>query len=284
MCFGVRDAIALAIAQSESQPLSILGDLVHNETVLQRLREHGIQMETDPARLTTSTVMITAHGASESAIQRLRGRGLNIIEATCPLVHVAHRAIQQLAAEGFHPVVIGKRGHVEVKGMTEDLPACDVVLSEDEIRALPSRPRFGVAAQTTQPIDRVRALVACLREAFPAAEVRFIDTVCQPTKQRQAAAGDLAQRCSIVIVIGGSNSNNTRELVQTCAQHCQRVYHVESAADLRSIWFQADDTVGITAGTSTPEETVVAIERWLRDFEAFQDKVARHMAGEPQPR
>lgn len=278
MCFGVRDAISLALAQSQSQRLSILGELVHNEVVLARLRAEGIQMETEPAKISTPTVMITAHGASESAINGLRGRGFSVIEATCPLVHVAHRAVQQLAAEGCHPVVIGRRGHVEVRGMTEDLPAYDVVLSEAEIRALAPRARFGVVAQTTQPIERVRELVGCLRQCFAGSEVRFIDTVCQPTKQRQSAAVELAQQSSIVLVIGGAHSNNTRELAGTCARHCERVHHVQSADDLRAIWFQPDDTVGITAGTSTPEETIQGVERWLNEFAEFQARLARHMS------
>jgi 4-hydroxy-3-methylbut-2-en-1-yl diphosphate reductase len=279
MCFGVRDAIALALARSRAQPLSILGELVHNETVLGRLRAEGIRMETEAAKLSTSAVMITAHGASDSAINGLRERGLSVIEATCPLVHVAHRAIQKLAADGFHPVVIGRRGHVEVRGMTEDLPAHDVVLSEAEIRALQPRARFGVVAQTTQPIDRVRELVACLRDHFAGSDVRFIDTVCQPTKQRQTAAVELARQCDVVIVIGGAHSNNTRELVATCERNCRRVHHIQDASELRSTWFHEHDTIGITAGTSTPDETIQSVEHWLNEFAEFQTKLADYMAG-----
>src|SRR5471032_2132583 len=128
MCFGVRDAIALAIQTAKREPLTILGDLVHNETVLADLRAEGIQFEKQSAKVGTQTVMVTAHGASERALNETRQRGLNVLEATCPLVHVAHRNLAKLVREGFHPVIIGKRDHVEVRGMTEDLDELDVVL------------------------------------------------------------------------------------------------------------------------------------------------------------
>src|SRR6476660_7479805 len=148
MCFGVRDAINLALNQSE--PVTILGDLVHNETVLQQLRSQGVKIQHQVADIATPNVMITAHGASERALGRIRERGLKTLEATCPLVHYAHRAVANLVKEGFHPVIIGKRDHVEVRGLTEDLLEYDVVLSEAEVDALKERPRFGIAAQNTQ--------------------------------------------------------------------------------------------------------------------------------------
>ena len=110
-----------------------------------------------------------------------------------------------------------------------------------------------------------------IRQRFPDAEVRFVDTVCQPTKQRQNAATDLAQRCDVVVVIGGAHSNNTHELVRTCARYCQRVYHVQTAADLQPLWFAGAQTVGITAGTSTPDTLVDAVEDWLRQHATSSD-------------
>jgi len=263
MCFGVRDAIALAVETVRREPLTVLGDLVHNETVLAELRARGVRFAGRPNDVATRNVMITAHGASERALGEARARGLSVLQATCPLVHVAHRALAKLVAEGFHPVIIGKREHVEVRGMTEDFAAFDVVLSVEEVAELAARPRFGVVAQTTQPIERVRNLVRLLRERFPASEVRFVDTVCQPTKQRQNAAVELAQHCDVVIVIGGAHSNNTHELVATCRRSCPQVHHVQTAEELRAGWFKASDTVGITAGTSTPDNVIEGIERRL---------------------
>src|SRR5688572_16896449 len=153
MCFGVRDAIALALEQSETAPLTILGDLVHNTTVAESLRARGIAIVHDVSQVKTQTVMVTAHGASERAMARTRALGLEVVEATCPLVDVAHRAVAALVRDGYHPVIIGQRGHVEVRGLTEDLDRFDVVLDEADVLALDEHPRIGIAAQTTQGIE-----------------------------------------------------------------------------------------------------------------------------------
>jgi 4-hydroxy-3-methylbut-2-enyl diphosphate reductase len=268
MCFGVRDAIALAIRAAQTEPLTILGDLVHNETVLAELRAKGIQIENGDAKVTTKTVMITAHGASQRRTSAVRECGLHVLEATCPLVRVAHRAVARLVREGFHPVIIGRRDHAEVRGLVEDLEDYDMVLSEADVLALKARPRFGVVAQTTQPVERARYLVGLIRQRFPQSEVRFVDTVCQPTKLRQHAAIELAAQSDIVVAIGGAHSNNTCELVKACLQFCPRVHRVQTAADLREEWFGTSDTVGITAGTSTPDEVIDGVEHWLQNFTA----------------
>ena len=264
MCFGVKDAITLALATARHERLTILGDLVHNETVLAELRASGIHIEQEPTEVATRTVMVTAHGASERRIGKTRQLGLNVLEGTCPLVHVAHRSLKKLVEEGFYPVIIGKRDHVEVRGMTEDLAECDIVLCAEDVAKLREQLRFGVIAQTTQPIEKVRGLVQLLRGRFPKSEVRFIDTVCQPTKQRQSAAIELAQRCDVVVVIGGAHSNNTRELVKTCSRFCARVHHVQTAEALRADWFFADDVVGITAGTSTPDNLINEVDQQIK--------------------
>jgi 4-hydroxy-3-methylbut-2-enyl diphosphate reductase len=277
MCFGVKDAIALAIKTAKHEPLTILGDLVHNETVLTELRALGIRFDQQPASVTTQTVMVTAHGASEKALNTTRQRGLKVLEATCPLVHVAHRALAKLVGEGFHPIIIGKRDHVEVRGLTEDLAEFDVVLSAEDITNLQERSRLGVMAQTTQPIEKVRQLVRLIQSRFPDSEVRFMDTVCQPTKQRQSAAVELAQKCGVVIVIGGAHSNNTHELVKTCSQYCARVHHVQTADDLHAEWFHSEDTIGITAGTSTPDSVIAAIEQQLLGFTTTSGKATNQL-------
>ena len=268
MCFGVRDAIALALATARHEPLTILGDLVHNETVLEKLRAEGIRIGQKPADIGTRTVMITAHGASERRKNESRKLGLKVLEATCPLVQVAHRSLATLVQEEFHPIIIGKREHVEVRGMTEDLGEFDVVLDDDDVAHLRERPRLGVVSQTTQPVEKVRHLVQLIRERFPKSEVRFVDTVCQPTKQRQNAAVELAQKSDVVVVIGGAHSNNTHELVKTCSRFCPRVFHVQTAADLREEWFAEAETVGLTAGTSTPDVVIEGVAQCLSNFTA----------------
>jgi 4-hydroxy-3-methylbut-2-en-1-yl diphosphate reductase len=268
MCFGVRDAIALAFEQAETRPLTILGDLVHNPSVSADLRARGIATVRELAQVTTQTVMVTAHGASERALARTRALGLDVVEATCPLVHVAHKAVRTLVGQGYYPVIVGQRDHVEVRGLTEDLLEFDVILDERDVMTLTPRARIGVAAQTTQPIEKVRRLVQLIQRQFPASEVRFVDTVCQPTKQRQNAALALSRESDVVVVVGGANSNNTRELVNTCRTHGARVYHVQSELDLRAEWFTDANTVGLTAGTSTPDAVIDRIENRLREWAA----------------
>jgi len=267
MCFGVRDAIALALERADAGPLTILGDLVHNPTVLSALEARGIAVAQDVGQITTPTVMVTAHGTSQRILARTRAVGLSVVEATCPLVDVAHRAVADLARDGYHVVVIGQRDHVEVRGLTGDLDRFDVVIDLIDVLALDEHPRIGVVAQTTQAIEKVRHLVDLIRRRFPQSDVRFVDTVCKPTKDRQAAAIDLARQADVVIVVGGRSSNNTRELVKTCARHCDRVHHVETEAEVQPEWFDAARVVGLTAGTSTPDEVIDRVEAQIRQIE-----------------
>jgi len=264
MCFGVRDAMALAFASAEAGPLTILGDLVHNPTVLSAVEAKGIAVAQDVADVKTPTLMVTAHGTSERTLARTRALGLTVVEATCPLVHVAHRAVAALARDGYHVVIIGQRDHVEVRGLTGDLDAFDVVLDEEGVLALEEHPRVGIAAQTTQSIEKVRHLVASIRRRFPRSDVRFVDTVCKPTKERQSAAVEMARQADVVIVVGGWSSNNTRELMKTCARYCARVHHVQTDSDICPEWFDAAMVVGLTAGTSTPDDVIDRVEARIR--------------------
>jgi 4-hydroxy-3-methylbut-2-enyl diphosphate reductase len=279
MCFGVRDAIALAFEHADAGALTILGDLVHNPTVLNALDAKGIAVAQDVAQVKTPTLMVTAHGTSERTLARTRAMGLAVVEATCPLVRVAHRAIAAFVRDGYHVVVVGQRDHVEVRGLTGDLDCFDVVLEDEDVLALEEYPRLGVAAQTTQPLEKVRHVVDMIRRRFPQSDVRFTDTVCKPTKERQLAAVEMAREADVVIVIGGRSSNNTRELVTTCRRYCARVHHVQTDADLRSEWFDAANVVGLTAGTSTPDDVIDRVEARIRQLEAQTSSVAIGAAG-----
>jgi 4-hydroxy-3-methylbut-2-enyl diphosphate reductase len=264
MCFGVRRAVIRALAAAERQPLTILGDLVHNETVLEDLRARGVRTCAEVGDIGTATVMITAHGASEGRLAQLRGRGLRVLNATCPLVRAAHRAVAMLVSDGCHPVIVGRAGHVEVRGLTEDLDACDVVLTDEDVGRLQERPRFGIVAQTTQPAERVERVAMLVRRRFPQSEITLMNTVCLPTRLRQLSAEELARRADVVLVVGGARSNNTRELVVTCRRHCARVFHVQTAADVRRQWLAGAEVVGVTAGTSTPDHVIDGVEARVR--------------------
>lgn len=263
-CFGVRDALQLARESTAQGPISLTGELVHNPAVMQELTSRGAQVERKPSAEGTTPIMITAHGISDRRRAELSRLGRPLIDGTCPLVHAAHRALARLVRDGYFPVIIGLRSHVEVLGLTEDYPEHAVIYSEDDVDCLEERRRFGIVAQTTQPIERVKSLVARCRQRFPRADIYFIDTVCSPTKQHQKSAIDLAQESDVVLVIGGRNSNNTRELVTTCSRHCSAVHHIGGEEEIQESWFKPGDIVGITAGTSTPDSAIDAVENRLK--------------------
>jgi 4-hydroxy-3-methylbut-2-enyl diphosphate reductase len=268
ICFGVRDAIAQAEKRAAAGPLTILGQLVHNPLVRERLRALGAREssidETAPAE--TAAVMITAHGAADIRRAAWKAAGYAITDGTCPLVRNAHTRLRELVAAGYFPVVIGQRGHVEVRGLTEDFAGAIVIGKEEEIAELPRGVHFGIVSQTTQPIDRVHALVDAIRAARPQSEVRFVDTVCKPTKDRQEALRRLIEETDVVVVVGGRASNNTRQLVERCRAAGRRVLHLERVEELAPDEFDGNETVGVTAGTSTLPETVEQVLARLREI------------------
>lgn len=266
MCFGVRDAIDLAREESKNGPMTILGDLVHNESVMSDLKDSGVEVERNIGSLKTGKVMITAHGASEKRIEMVKARGHEVIEATCPLVKHAHRSIYKLVDQGYYPVIIGKRGHVEVTGLTEDLEHFTIIEGYEEFPLIPQREKYGVASQTTQPITKVRDIVEKMSTYFQESEVKFVDTVCRPTKDRQQAAEKLAIECDTVLCVGGKDSNNTRQLKEKSQLLGARAYHIQGPQDIQREWFKTSRTIGITAGTSTPMEIVDAVEHRLEQI------------------
>jgi 4-hydroxy-3-methylbut-2-en-1-yl diphosphate reductase len=263
MCFGVRDAVDLALRLTRQGPLTILGDLVHNPDVVAQMDSAGASRAREPEEVHTRAVLLTAHGTADHVKRRLRQTGHQVFDAVCPLVKRVHLALDRLIAEGRHPVVIGQRGHVEVRGLVGDLAECTIVLDESDLDQLAGRPRLGVVAQTTQRIEYVLELVETMRRRFPEADIRFVDTVCQPTKDRQEALERLSAECDAVVVVGGPESNNSRKLTELARRAGRPAYQVANAAELRSEWFRDVRIVGLTAGTSTPEGVVSEVRAWL---------------------
>ena len=276
LCFGVRDAIAEAERLAKQGPLTILGELAHNPIVRKRLAALGVREGRldDPAGAATRQVMITAHGASDTARDEWRKAGFEVADGTCPLVRHAHGQLRLLVSLGYSPVVIGKRAHVEVAGLTGDFPDARVIENADDIAALPASRRYGVVSQTTQPIEHVHALVEALRHARPESEVRFIDTVCQPTKNRQNALRKLLAECDTIVVVGGRNSNNTLQLVAAAIAAGCATFHIERDEELEPQWFRTAENVGLVAGTSTLKESVGAVRTRLLQFAGQSTSVA----------
>ena len=270
MCFGVREALRRAHSAASAGPVTVLGQLVHNPVVAQHLASLGVREGRldDVQSAVTENVMITAHGASDRDRAAWKDAGHRVTDTTCPLVHRAHHALAELVARGCQPVVIGQRDHVEVRGLTGDFPQAVVVEGEADFPSLPPALRYGVVSQTTQPITRVRQIVEALRRHCDGAEVIFRDTVCQPTKDRQTALDELCAKCDTIVVIGGRYSNNTRQLAESARARGASVHQIETAADLDPVWFSRCRNAGVTAGTSTLDETVRDVVLRLREFSA----------------
>jgi 4-hydroxy-3-methylbut-2-enyl diphosphate reductase len=266
MCFGVRDAIDLALGLAKQGPVTILGDLVHNEDVVAQMEAAGAVRARQKEQVKTETVLLTAHGTANRLKLQLQHDGFTVHDAACPLVQRVHQAIEKLRAEKRHPVIIGQAGHVEVRGLVGDLADYSVVLSEKDLEKLAGKPRLGVVAQTTQPLETVLELVAAIRQRFPDADVRFIDTVCQPTKERQRALHQLAQECQVIVVVGGPESNNSRKLTELARRLGRQAYQVAHARELRPEWFAGAEVVGLTAGTSTPDKIIQEVRARLETF------------------
>ncbi|HLJ96681.1 MAG TPA: 4-hydroxy-3-methylbut-2-enyl diphosphate reductase [Gemmataceae bacterium] len=264
MCFGVREAIDLALELAQHGRVAILGDLVHNPDVVAEVEAAGAVRVQRPESLQTQTVLLTAHGTANRVKLQLQEDGYQVHDAACPLVKRVHQAVAKLVAEGRHPVIIGQAGHVEVRGLVGDLEEYTIVLHEDDLGQLAGLPRLGIVAQTTQPLERVLELVAMIRSRFPEADLHFIDTVCQPTKDRQTALHELADQCEVVVVVGGPESNNSRKLADLARRLGRPTYQVANAAELQPEWFAGVRVVGLTAGTSTPDPVIRAVQERLK--------------------
>jgi 4-hydroxy-3-methylbut-2-enyl diphosphate reductase len=265
MCFGVRQAIEATEALLARKPATILGQLAHNPKVKSRLARAGaVSGSLGANSASTREVVITAHGASDRDRHRWAASGHEVIDTTCPLVKVAHSKLAQLVSKGFQPVIVGKEDHVEVRGLKGDFPNARVILHPDEVPSIPHFKKIGIISQTTQPIDRVRALVHEVRKQRPEVEVVYFDTVCRPTKDRQTALHKLCQKSELVFAIGGRNSNNTAQLARTARRLGCLAHHIEHPSEIQESWLEGVGSIGLTAGTSTLDESLEATIEHLK--------------------
>jgi 4-hydroxy-3-methylbut-2-en-1-yl diphosphate reductase len=265
MCFGVRDALEILDRVENPAQVTIHGELVHNQAILEDLERRGFHQIEESSRRPlplTETVLITAHGISDKERQRLLDAGKKLVDTTCPLVRRAHDAAQKLRASGRFVIIIGKRGHVEVRGIVEDLDQFEVVQSVEEVRRYDSM-KLGIMCQTTMPERLVQQVRSAIAEKNPTADIAFIDTVCHPTKDHQKALEQLLAQVDVMVVVGGSNSNNTRELARRCRERGVTTYHIQSAQDIDPAWFETAAKVGLTAGTSTLDSTIDDVRETL---------------------
>src|SRR5271157_885549 len=212
MCFGVRDALQVIEEIRDPRGVTILGQLVHNEVVLGDLQARGFAMQPEPSGDRSGElapggrrVLITAHGISDRQRLLLESAGKTLIDTTCPLVVRAHQAAQALRAQGYHVLVIGRKTHVEVQGIIGDLTSVNVIESELDVQHY-ARPRLGVLCQTTATERQVATIRSAIAARNPDAEIRYIDTICLPTKEHQRSLERLLERVDAVGLTAGTST------------------------------------------------------------------------------
>ena len=269
-CFGVKKAVELTEAAAETgRQVHNLGQVVHNPKISQRLVARGVKVIKDPADASDGIVVIRAHGVPPHVREQIEQRGLECIDATCSLVLRAQRFTKQLADEGYKVIILGTPDHPEVVGLVgyagDDYA---IVETEEQWKQLPKMKRAGVVSQSTQPPWAFTALVAHV--ATISQEMKVYNTVCPVTIKRQHAASELAEQVRTIVVVGGKNSANTRELVNLARMQGRDAYHIESAEEVEPAWVRGQDRVGLIGGCSTPMDTLIEVKERI---EALADPV-----------
>lgn len=278
-CAGVRRAISLVeeTLQKYGAPVYVRHEIVHNKHVIADLENKGAVFidelaEADAAR----PVIFSAHGVSQEVKEQAMAMGLNIIDATCPLVEKVHRQVRKLAAENKKIIIIGKANHPEIIGTRGQVaPGEDVYIisSIAEIEALPlsADETIGFVTQTTLSTSDTRELVARLKRKFPQLEAQKKNDICFATTNRQAAVRELAQKCHTIIVIGSKNSSNSKQLQEVALKNgAQQAFLIDDAGEMDWGLLQNVETVGISAGASAPEYLV---KNLLVEFNARYGKI-----------
>ena len=237
-CYGVKRAIKIAEEHADGKSCT-LGPIIHNPQMVERLKAKGVGTVEDLKAMEEGTIIIRSHGVGPQVYEEAKTRGLNLVDATCPHVKKAQMSAKDLAQDGRTVVIIGEKNHPEVKGIFEwSNNRAIIVESEQDAQNLPPCPKLGIVSQTTVSGENFVKTVAHL--------------LGKSTDQRQKAALELAGKVDVMIVIGGRNSANTTRLAQLCRTKCT-TYHIETAQELKPVWLEKADKVGITAGASTPD-------------------------------
>lgn len=259
-CFGVKKAVELTEAAAETgKPVYNLGQVVHNPKISERLAARGVTVIADPSEATSGMVVIRAHGIPPETRAKIEAQGLECIDATCSLVLRAQRFTKQLADEGYRVVILGTPEHPEVAGLVGFAGDNYVIVeTKDEWERLPKMRKAGVVSQSTQPPWAFKSLVSHVAEISQ--ETKIFNTVCPVTVKRQQAATELAGETDTIVVVGGKNSANTRELVNLARMQGRTAYHIEHASELRPEWIDGQERIGLIGGCSTPMDTLLEVK------------------------
>ncbi len=258
-CFGVERALDIVIRKAEeTDNVVTLGPLIHNPKVVSDLDARGVKVVSAPSDVDDATLIVRTHGVVPEVIEEAKELGHTVVDATCPYVKKVHLAASRLEDEGYQVIIVGESGHPEVDGIVGHAKSAWVIGSVDELlcRSIPKK--VGVVVQTTQSQERLTSIVSYL--CVHAENLKVINTICQATSERQAAAKALAKQCDAMVVIGGKNSANTTRLYEICLESCTNTHHIETAEELRVEWFVGCEHIGITAGASTPQKHIQIVK------------------------
>ena len=266
-CAGVKSAISLAEEVLRGQDVVYsLGPIIHNNDVVNKLSQMGLRMIGDIEDISSGTVLIRSHGAAPAQIDKLKAKGLQIVNATCVLVKRVQQIAVELEKEGYTVVVMGNRDHPEVKAVVGCVKDATIVADEKDLDKLPVDGSLGVICQTTQsPEYFSRMLSVICNRGF--SRLKAINTLCKEAVKRQQSAVDLCKKVDIMFVLGGLDSANTRKLAELCQRHNSQTYHLQNWDEFDKSKFAGKKTAGVTAGASTPEWIITEFVEKLRAFE-----------------
>jgi 4-hydroxy-3-methylbut-2-enyl diphosphate reductase len=270
-CAGVDRAVQTVERALElyGPPVYVRKEIVHNKLVVEQLAQRGaifVDQETEVPE--GETVVFSAHGVAPSVHANAEQRGLQTIDATCPLVTKVHVEAKKFAADGYTIVLVGHEGHEEVEGTMGEAPEHIVLIEteEDVDRLEVDDPtRIAYISQTTLSVDETKAIIARLREKFPQIVGPRTDDICYATTNRQAAVRQMADQCDLVLVIGSKNSSNSNRLVEVARAHGAESHLIDNETQVREEWIEGKRVVGISSGASAPEELVQRLVGFFRD-------------------
>ncbi len=242
----------------------MLGDIVHNERVVRELAGTGVRVVDSLDDVKDGPVLFRAHGTPVEIWEKARERDLHIIDATCPLVHEIHEEVREMEQEGRQIYIIGDKGHDEVVGIMSQVKKPILISTPEEARALRKKKRGGVVSQSTQMVENVQEIISILMMKIK--DLRFVNTICHPTRQNQTELKELATANEVMIVIGSFTSANTKRLTSIATTLNENSHQVEGAGDLNPEWFKDIRSVGVHAGASTPDNTIEEVLDRIKTF------------------
>lgn len=250
-CFGVAITLKKAEEAIEAREhVTTLGHVVHNPQMVESLQERGLQNAASIDDVDTGALFVRAHGLPVEVFEKAKEKGLEVIDATCPMVTKIHVQAEKLKADGYKIVVVGDPTHPEVKGTLSHVPGAWCVQDLADVERLPRSSRVGVVVQSTYSRERFTEIVRALIAKYY--EVRAVNTICTDTNNRQSEALELSKDVEVMVVVGGKTSANTKHLAELSELHGAKAYHIEGPDELRSEWFEGVGVAGLMSGASTP--------------------------------